>query len=190
MGWISRMRGFASEMRDMNALLAMPPEKRRIMVYSEDVASYNQLQGYLDVLRTRHGRPIIYVTSAADDPLLDDPPEGMSSFYMNSLVPSFLPRVDSDVLLTTMPDLGKLHIDRPRRKTCCVYTFHSLNSIHEVYREGSFDHYDAFFCTGPHHYRELQAHFGHYDLPVPELHGLAGSKTMKYGSLKPAVADM
>ncbi|MEX1091593.1 MAG: hypothetical protein WEF28_00410 [Acidimicrobiia bacterium] len=37
-----------------------------------------------------------------------------------------------------------------------LYIFHSLNSVHTSYREGAFDHYDRFACTGPHHVAELR----------------------------------
>jgi YidC/Oxa1 family membrane protein insertase len=53
-----------------------------------------------------------------------------------------------------MPDLGKYHVPRPKSgKT--VYIFHSLNSTHTAYREGAFDGFDQFLCTGPHHVEEL-----------------------------------
>lgn len=37
-----------------------------------------------------------------------------------------------------------------------VHVFHSHASLHTVYSEGSFEDYDIFFATGPHHKRELE----------------------------------
>ena len=94
----------------------------------------------------------------------------MSVYHVKRLVPNLIPRCDSKVFLTTMPDLGKLHVPRPAKQTYCLYFFHSFNSIHEVYRSGAFDNYDGFFCAGPHHSKELAAHFERYHLSPPDLH--------------------
>lgn len=170
MSWLQRIRNLWREYRDLESALAMPGRERPIWVYSEDIASFHMLEGYLRELMETHGRPVVYVTSAPGDPLLADHPPKMSVFYVRRLVPNLIPRIHSDVLVTTMPDLGKLHVPRPPKETCCLYVFHSLNSIHEVYRPGAFDHYDAFFCGGPHHTTELDAHFNRYGLPPPALH--------------------
>jgi YidC/Oxa1 family membrane protein insertase len=63
-------------------------------------------------------------------------------------------KLDSRVLVMTMPDLGRFHIPKPEMSQV-LYVFHSLNSAHTSYREGAFDHYDHFACTGPHHVAEL-----------------------------------
>lgn len=170
MSWLRSVSEFGRELRDMPAVVAEPADRRPFVVYAEDIASYKMVEGYLDGLRERHERSIVYVTSASDDPLLSEPPAGMSVHYVSKLLPSFMRRLDSRVLLTTMPDLAKLDIPRPPASCHCLYAFHSLNSIHEVYLEGAFDHYDSFFCTGPHHKRELEAHFHAFGMPQPELH--------------------
>lgn len=170
MRWISRLRGYFREVRNLESLLAMPADERPLVVYSEDIASYIQFEGYLRALIGRYGRQVTYVTSAPDDPLLEHAPNGMVAYYVNRLLPSFMQRLDSPVCLVTMPDLGTLHVRRPAEKCCCVYVFHSLNSIHEVYRESAFDCYDVFFCTGPHHKAELEKHFRLCGLNVPILH--------------------
>jgi YidC/Oxa1 family membrane protein insertase len=94
----------------------------------------------------------------------------MSVYYVNKLVPNLIPKINAKTFLTTMPDLGQLHVARPSKATYCLYVFHSLNSIHEVYRQGAFDNYDGFFCTGPHHKKELAAHFDRQQLKSPDLH--------------------
>jgi YidC/Oxa1 family membrane protein insertase len=168
--WIRRTSDLWREFRDMQTLLATPPPNRPIMVYSEDVSSYNMLEGYLSQLMESHQRSVHYVTSAPEDPLFSRHHDRMSVYYANRLAPTFIPKVDSKIFITTMPDLSRLHVGRPRKESCCLYIFHSLNSIHEVYRPGAFDHYDAFFCTGPHHTKELETHFALHRLPMPTLH--------------------
>ncbi|MEM7163959.1 MAG: CDP-glycerol glycerophosphotransferase family protein [Planctomycetota bacterium] len=169
LGWLRGISHLWREVRSVGQILALPAEQRQLVVYSEDTFTYNQLQGYLDVLRNDYGQDIIYVTSALHDPLLAAPPPRMRVFYVKQLLSSFLQRLDSGVLFLTMPDLHRFHVKRPAAGCTCVYAFHSLNSIHEVYRENAFDHYDTFLCTGPHHVRELQRHFEYRELPQPEL---------------------
>ncbi len=170
MGWFSRIRHFRREMREVQTLLGLDPDQRRVVVYSEDVSSYIQFEGYLDRLMNRFGHSVVYVTSDPNDPLFADHHSNMSVYYLKRTLPTWIPKVDSNIFITTMPDLGKLHIKRPKKDARCLYIFHSLNSTHEVYRKGAFNHYDEFFLTGPHHKKELEAHFKLEQLRLPALH--------------------
>jgi YidC/Oxa1 family membrane protein insertase len=170
MGWFSGIGHLLREMRGVQTLLSLPRNRRRVVVYSEDVSSYIQFEGYLNELLNRFQHPIVYVTSSSDDPLFTDHHPLMSVHYLKKTVPTWVPKVDSEIFVTTMPDLGKLHIPRPTKTSCCLYIFHSLNSTHEVYRKGAFDHYDEFFCAGPHHKKELETHFEREEIPQPVLH--------------------
>lgn len=170
MSWFRRISSLWREFNNLQAVLALPENERRLLVYSEDIASITMFEGYLHHLMETHGLPVVYVTSDPDDPLLEQHHAKMSVYYVNRLVPNLIPRINAKTFLTTMPDLGKLHVQRPPKETYCLYVFHSLNSIHEVYRQGAFDNYDGFFCTGPHHKKELAAHFEHQTLAPPDLH--------------------
>jgi YidC/Oxa1 family membrane protein insertase len=170
MSWFRRISSLWREFNNLQAVLSLPENKRRLLVYSEDVASHTMFGGYLDHLMEVHHLPVVYITSAPDDPLLDDHHPNMSVYYVNKLVPNLIPKINAKTFLTTMPDLGQLHVARPSKATYCLYVFHSLNSIHEVYRQGAFDNYDGFFCTGPHHKKELAAHFDRQRLKSPDLH--------------------
>ena len=64
--------------------------------------------------------------------------------------------INSEIVVMTMPDLNQFHIRRSLRSTHYIYIFHAMVSTHVQYREGAFDHYDAIFCVGPHHAREIQ----------------------------------
>ncbi len=170
MSWFRRIRSLWREFNNLKAVLSLPASDRRLIVYSEDVSSFSMVEGYLNQLMEVHGSSVVYVTSAPQDPLFERHHPKMSVYYVDRLVPTLVPRCDSKVFFTTMPDLGKLHVPRPAKPTYCLYVFHSLNSIHEVYRPGAFDNYDGFFCAGPHHSKELAAHFERYHLAPPDLH--------------------
>jgi len=143
------------ESNDMGKLLTLSDDDRALVVYAEDSFSYIQLKGYLGQVWSEHGVPYQYVTSDPDDPLFDNPPPGGAVWFIRDQLARALSSLECRVFLTTMPDLGKFHVPRPK-KGRTVYVFHSLNSTHTAYRAGAFDHYDQFLCTGPHHVEELR----------------------------------
>jgi hypothetical protein len=160
-----RTRLAMRESNDMGKLLTIDPEQRSVVVYAEDTFSYIQLKGYLNALWANHGIPYQYVTSDPADPLLGSPPEGATTWFIRDQLARLMGSLECEVFLTTMPDLGKYHVPRPKSgKT--VYAFHSLNSTHTAYRAGAFDNYDQFLCTGPHHVDEL---LRLRKDPIPEL---------------------
>ena len=63
MRWLRGIHNLWREYQSVSRILSLPEEQRRLVVYSEDSASYNQYQGYLDVLRHEHRQDMLYVTS-------------------------------------------------------------------------------------------------------------------------------
>jgi hypothetical protein len=157
-GFLSRVKAAIHEKEESARYFALAPSERPVTVYVEDDYSWNQLAGYVEHVTADHGRHVAYVTSQEDDPRRAEPPDGVSVFFIDQLVPQFLPKVDSAVFVTTMPDLDTFHVKRPKVATC-VHLFHSLNSTHMAYREGAFDAFDVLGTTGPYQKRELEARF-------------------------------
>jgi hypothetical protein len=158
MGFLSRVKSTMREKDESARYFSIAAAERPVTVYAEDDYTWNQLAGYVEELTATHGRHVAYVTSQDDDPLLETPPAGVTVFYVDQLVPQFIPKVDSSVFVTTMPDLDSFHVRRPTNATC-TYLFHSLNSTHMAYREGAFDAYDVFGATGQYQKHELEARF-------------------------------
>lgn len=148
------IRDALKESSNLGAILTMPPDDRPIVFYAEDSFTWVQFEGYVANLLER-GFPVVYVTSDVDDPVLGRAEPGLNPFYIRKQLPRLMQKLDSRVLATTMPDLGRFHIPKPEMSQV-LYIFHSLNSVHTSYREGAFDHYDRFACTGPHHVTELR----------------------------------
>lgn len=146
-------RDTLKESSHLGAILAMAPAERPIVFYAEDSFTWVQYEGYVANLLER-GVPVLYVTSDVHDPVLGRSEPGLTPFYVQKQLPRLMERLDSRVLAMTMPDLGRFQIPKPQ-KPQVLYIFHSLNSVHTSYREGAFDNYDRFACTGPHHVSEL-----------------------------------
>ena len=81
--------------------------------------------------------------------------------------------VNCKVLIMTLTDLSNYHIKKSVYPVHYIYLFHSLISIHMMYRFGAFDNYDTIFCTGPHHVQEIQKH--------EKLYGLNNKKLVEAG---------
>ena len=62
----------------------------------------------------------------------------------------FIPFLNVDHVITL--DAGETPI---HRRSKLIHIPHSLASMHVIYPEGAFDHFDYIFCAGPHHLREL-----------------------------------
>jgi YidC/Oxa1 family membrane protein insertase len=181
-GFFKRLRTDAQEARSMVQFFETPIEERPIVVYVEDDYSWNQLGGYVEALTLDWGIPVTYITSNPDDPIIEGPPAKVEPIVLTTQLPVAFPKIDSPVTLTTMPDLGQLGIKRPQ-DTKLFYSFHSLNSIHMSYREGAFDAYDAFFCTGPYQVAELRKHFELIGKEGIELHDVGYSKLDRLRSM-------
>jgi YidC/Oxa1 family membrane protein insertase len=178
--FFSQIKNQMRERETAQSLLALPLSERPILVYAEDDYTWNQLGPYVRSVLEDHGLSVAYVTSDPEDPKIANPPSGMSVHVISDSLASFMPKIDSPVLLTTMPDLDSFHIKRPA-DSIVTYAFHSLNSINMAYRPGAFDAYDVFFCTGPHHRDELTRHFATigktgfelFDIGYPKLDGIS-----------------
>jgi hypothetical protein len=150
-----KMRGILGEGRTLAEVLDLQRRSPGVVFYAEDDFTYAQLEGYVQAW-LRLGSTATYVTSAEEDPLLSDAPGGLNVVFLKKQVPQLFNRLSGGVLVSTMPDLGRFHVPDPKGTTA-TYVFHSLNSMHTSYREGAFDGYGVYFCTGPHHVRELEA---------------------------------
>jgi YidC/Oxa1 family membrane protein insertase len=135
-------------------LVVRDSDLRPVVFYAEDAFTYAQYEGYVLELLARGDMPVVYVTSDLNDPLFESAPAGLEVGYIERQLGRFMSQISGSIIVMTMPDLGRFHVPKPQRSTV-LYVFHSLNSVHTAYREGAFDHYDSFACTGPHHIREL-----------------------------------
>ena len=128
-----------------------------LVVYSEGVAYRPFLDPIVEEYAAR-GHAVAYVTSEKLDFRSAWVSPNIKNFYVGSGVKRiwFFQTLSAKVILMTMPDLETFHIKRSVHPVHYVYTQHSLNSLHMVYREGAFDAYDTIFAAGPHHCREVR----------------------------------
>ncbi len=171
------------------AFEALPLADRVITFYAEDAGSFPHFAPIIEALTGDLGRSVCYLTSAADDPILEAGLANVRPFYIGEGVKrAFLfQTMEVGVLVATVPQLGISVLPRSRFAeklgTRYLYVFHSMASTHMIYEPDGFDHYDTVFCVGPYMVDEIRAREAHQQLPAKELveHG--------YGRLDAILAD-
>jgi YidC/Oxa1 family membrane protein insertase len=161
--------GFFTEYRQVNQLLK---EKQPVVVYAESRHYYpyfGQLIG--DLIAA--GIPVCYISSDAGDPLLANCPAGMKVLYVKWMLGTLFSRLQADVFVMTMPDLGNYLFKRSPGVKNYIYIFHAAVSTQQQYRKEAFFNYDTIFCTGSYQQQELRK--------AEELYGLKPKNLVAYG---------
>ncbi|QQG42914.1 MAG: CDP-glycerol glycerophosphotransferase family protein [Candidatus Giovannonibacteria bacterium] len=146
-----------------------PGVKRGIVFYAEDGGFYPYFEGLINELISNYKQDIYYITSGRGDPVLKSHPFKLKPFYLNKLLPIFMPLVKCGVFAATLNDLHRLHIKRSIYDVHYVYVPHTLVSTHMVFRFGALDYYDSILCAGPRHMEEIIKSEQLYGLKPKEL---------------------
>ena len=151
------------------------PVARAITFYAEDGTSWPHFEPIIRELTGPMGREICYLTSSADDPVLERVDPSIRSFEIGEGIGrSYLfQTMEVGVLVATVPQLGISVLPRSRRAaeigTTYVYVFHSMVSTHMIYEPDGFDHYDTVCCVGPYMIDEVRRREQEYGLAPKEL---------------------
>jgi YidC/Oxa1 family membrane protein insertase len=184
----SGLRRMLREWSGLQAFKRVPRAERKIVFYSEGRGYWSYFEPIFNALQTDHATSVLYLTSAENDPLLENPPTGMRAFYIGegSVRTLFFATLDVDVLLMTMPDLQSFHIKRSPFSVHYAYLHHSIVSTHMVYRAAAFDNFDSILCVGPHHVEETRAREVAHGLPSKVLveHGYGRLDTIMGNSCR------
>jgi hypothetical protein len=163
----------------------LPSDCKDILFYSEGSSHWPHLEGMITELLEIRKVPVCYFSSSKDDPAfkVDHPNFFVFKTDMGFIRNWFFENLDAKVVVMTMPDIDNFQIKRSRLGGHYVYVQHSLASLHMIYREGAFDHYDTVFCCGEYHKQEIRAMEKQYGTKVKNLvdHG--------YGLLDTIISD-
>ncbi|MEX1198753.1 MAG: CDP-glycerol glycerophosphotransferase family protein [Pseudohongiellaceae bacterium] len=166
--WWRRLQRQRAEARRFREI---PPEERRIVVYSEGRGYWTHFEPVVTALVRDHGERVLYVTSDEADPVYRSPPPGVQAFWIGdgSVRTLFFAGLQCRMLLMTLPDLHSYQLKRSPHGVYYVYLHHSMVSTHMIYRAAAFDHFDAVLCTGPHHVEEIRTREQQQGLPDKQL---------------------
>ena len=141
------------------AFQKLPPNKRRIVFYSEGKAYWSFLRPFVKALLETTDETPTYVSSEADDPGLTYAPERMTGLTVGSglMMMMWFNSLKADVLATTTPDLETFHVKRSQvHPVHYAYLRHGCDSVFMVLREQALDHFDSVLCAGPHNVTEIR----------------------------------
>lgn len=126
-----------------------------VIFYAEN-AYYFQYFSHLFEAMQSAGKKTCYITSDKNDPVFEKQGPNTDVVFSKSTLAFAFDKLQADVVIMTMPDLGNFIFKKSAGVKKYVYVFHALVSTHQQYREGAFDHYDTIFMAGPHHEAELR----------------------------------
>ena len=173
---------FIRSLRNVIHFLQLPREARRLTFYSEGRNYWGYLEPLVSQVLAISDVLVCYISSDEGDPgLLLEHPNYRKFVIDEGHIRDWLFRnIETDVFIMTMPDLHQYQVKRSRHAVHYVYVQHSLVSLHMVYRNGAFDHYDTIFCAGPHHMREIRAMEAEFNLQPKKLvaHGYGRLDTL------------
>jgi len=172
------LRTAVAHWKAMRQFVALPRSFRTLVFYSEGPGDWPHLGPVIERLLHDHDAHVTYLTSGSDDPGLQLVHERFRTFDIGAgTVRTVLFRcIDCTHFVMTLPDLERFHLKRSVHPVHYVYLFHSLNSMHTIYRQGALDAYDTILCAGPHHVEEIRA--------TEAAYGLRAKQLVEHGSTK------
>mgnify|MGYP001204572072 FL=1 len=128
--------------------------KKKFIFYSEGLF-YTKY--YLDLAKKINEKfKIIVITSDLDEKnFLKE--LGLLSFYIGNgeLRKYILNNISCTYLILTLTDIG-INFKRSLKVKKYIYYFHSLASMHKVYKKDAFNSYDIFLVNGQYHVNEIE----------------------------------
>jgi len=154
------------------AFKKLPREERRIVFYAESGQDWHHFRPVVNYLTDHLDESVIYITSAADDPVLalNHPKVKAFNIGAGAIRTAFFQWLDCDVMVLTMVDLHNLQLKRSINSVYYAYMFHTLVSTHRADHANTYDYYDAILCAGPHHHKEIRKREALRDLPQKHLY--------------------
>ncbi|MET4694109.1 CDP-glycerol glycerophosphotransferase family protein [Endozoicomonas lisbonensis] len=160
---------------DLIQITNVPKAQKNICFYSEGESYWPHLKGLVSAVLEYCPFDICYISSSVSDPGLKLKHKKFKSFYIGDhfIRDYFFQNIECEVMIMTMPDLHKYQVKRSRYSVHYVYVQHSLVSLHMVYRNGAFDHYDTICCAGEHHVKEIRS--------LEKTYNLTEKRILKHG---------
>ena len=147
---------------------------KHLVFYSEGSGFYKYYQGIIEYLLKNTNIVIHYITSDPNDAIFElskKEPNIRPYFIGEKKLITLMMKLDTDVMVMTMPDLENYHIKRSyvRKDIEYIYIPHGMDSLNLTMRTGSMDHFDTVFCTGKHQKEEIQKTEAAYSLKPKHL---------------------
>lgn len=147
---------------------------KHLVFYAESNGYYKYFKGYIEYLLKNSNVTIHYISSDPKDNIFNLANENprIKAYYIgeNRLI-TLMMKLETDVMVMTMPDLENYHIKRSyiQKDVEYIYVAHGTGSGNLTLRKGALDHFDTIFCTGPSSAQEIKEIEKVYNLPNKNL---------------------
>lgn len=147
---------------------------KKLVIYSESNGFYKYYRGIIEYLLSNTNIVIHYITSDPNDNIFKMArcnPRIKPYFIGEKRLITLMMRMESDIVVMTMPDIENYHIKRSYVDKSIEYIYipHTLGSMNLVMRKACIDHYDTIFLTGKHQLEETRKTENAYGLPKKRL---------------------
>jgi len=147
----------AREQVDMKRFFSV---RKELVFYSDASGFYKYFQHYIDYILEHSDITVHYLTADINDEVFKFDKDRFEAYFCSShgLITTFM-KMDSDIVVMTMADLGVYHYKRSlvRKDIEYIYADHGVGSFHLALRKGALDHYDTIFCYSKNHNEEIRA---------------------------------
>ena len=145
---------------------------KQVVFYAISSGQYKFYKAIIDYLIKHSSITVHYLTNDPKDAIFSLQNPQIATYYAGQQKTiSLMLKLDTDILVTTVPDLQNFHMKRSivRDDIEYIHTFHGPTSTHLVYREKAFDHFDTLFCVGTHQVAEIRQREAMANLPKKKL---------------------
>lgn len=135
-------------------------ENMKLMFYSEQSGFYKYFKNIIDAVLEQSNVTIHYVTNDPNDVVFTfDNPRIVPYFVNEKHIIPLMMKVESDIVIMTVPDLEKYYIkkSRVRKDIEYIYTDHGCTSLNLTYRSGALDHFTTVFAVNKSQAAEIRA---------------------------------
>ena len=133
-------------------------DNKHLVIYSEDGSYYKYVKDTINYILEHTNIIIHYITSDYNDDILKTNIPNFKTYFIGEkkLIPLMM-KMDSDVVLMTVPDLNRYHLKRSyvRKDVEYIHQIHGISSTLLVNRKGAFDYFDTIFCYGDRQKKEF-----------------------------------
>lgn len=140
-------------------IAAFKAAKKQLVFYALSSGQYRYYKNIIDHLSEHSTITIHYLTNDPADAVFDNPVKNLIPYYASQQKTiGIMLKLDTDMLVTTVPDLQTFHMKRSIVRDDIEYIFipHSMASLYVTMKEAACDYFDTILCVGPHHVREMR----------------------------------
>ena len=164
--------------------------KKKLVFYALSGGQYKFFKNIIEYLLEQSGIIIHYLTNDPNDAVFRLNNERLIPYYASQKKTiTIMLRMDTDIMVTTVPDLQSYHMKRSvlRDDIEYIYIPHGPASTHLTMRETAYDHFNTIFCVGPHQAAEMRKREELANIPRKKLvkagYGLYDQLVTSYAAL-------